>query len=102
MTHDLLHLVLLSAIIFLIGCFGIWINRRSVISILLAIELMLLAININFVSFSAYFHDITGQIFSIFIFTIAAAEAAIGLAITVVYYRDKNTIDVKNINQLKG
>ena len=102
MTHDLLHLVLLSAIIFLIGCFGIWINRRSVIAILLAIELMLLAININFVAFSAYFHDITSQIFSIFIFTIAAAEAAIGLAITVVYYRHKNTIDVKNINQLKG
>lgn len=102
MTYDLLHLVLLSAIIFLIGCFGIWINRRSVIAILLAIELMLLAININFAAFSAYFHDITGQIFSIFIFTIAAAEAAIGLAITVVYYRHKNTIDVKNINQLKG
>jgi NADH-quinone oxidoreductase subunit K len=102
MTYDLQHFLVLSTILFCIGFVGIWINRKGIISVLLSIELMLLAVNINFVAFSSYLGDLTGQIFSIFVLTIAAAESAIALAIIVVYFRNRNTIYVKDINELKG
>jgi NADH-quinone oxidoreductase subunit K len=101
MIYDLPHFLILSTIIFCIGLVGVWIHHRSIISILLSIELMLLAININFVAFSAYLNDLVGQLFSIFILTIAAAESAIGLAIIVIYFRNRNTINVQDINELK-
>ena len=96
------HFLILSSVIFLLGIIGIFLNRKNVITILMSIELMLLGVNINFVSFSYYSNDITGQIFTFFILTVAAAEAAIGLAILVVYFRNKGSIDVKKINLLKG
>ena len=102
MTYSLEHFLILSTTVFLIGFLGILINRKSVISILLSIELMLLAASINFVAFSSYLHHITGQIFSIFILAIAAAESAIALAIIVLYFKNRNTINVKNINELQG
>ena len=92
----------LSSVIFSIGLLGIFINRKNVITILMSIELMLLAVNINLVSFSIYMNDISGQIFTLFILTVAAAEAAIGLAIIVVYYRNSGTIRVEEIEKLKG
>jgi len=92
----------LAALMFIIGIVGIIINRKHLIVILMSIELMLLAININFITFSSMMHDIKGQIFSIFILTIAAAEAAIGLAIIVLVYRNMKTIDVEDINHLRG
>jgi NADH-quinone oxidoreductase subunit K len=98
----IIHYLGLGAILFTLGICGIFLNRKNVITILMSIELMLLAVNINFVAFSAYLNDLNGQIFSIFILTVAAAEAAIGLAIVVAYYRNKNTIMVEEINQLKG
>ena len=96
------HYLTLGAIVFFLGIIGIFLNRKNVITILMSIELMLLGVNINFVSFSYYSNDITGQIFTFFILTVAAAEAAIGLAILVVYFRNKGSIDVKKINLLKG
>jgi NADH-quinone oxidoreductase subunit K len=102
MTYSLQHFLILSTILFSIGFVGICINRKSIISILLSVELMLLAVNINFVAFSHYLGDLTGQIFSIFILTIAAAESAIGLAIIVIHFRNRNTINVQDINELKG
>jgi NADH-quinone oxidoreductase subunit K len=99
---ELLHYLVLAAIIFVIGISGIFLNRKNVIVILMSIELMLLAVNINFVAFSAYLHDLTGQIFSIFTLTVAAAEAAIGLAILIVFYRKRGSIAVEDINQMKG
>ena len=96
------HYLVLSAIIFAIGIAGIFLNRKNVVVILMSIELILLAVNINLVSFSIYLQDITGQIFTMFILTVAAAEAAIGLAIIVVYYRNSGTIRVEEINKLKG
>ena len=96
------HYLILSAIIFTIGVVGIFLNRKNVIVILMSIELILLAVNINLVSFSIFLNDLTGQIFALFILTVAAAEAAIGLAIIVVYYRNKGTIRVEEINTLKG
>jgi len=96
------HFLILAAILFTIGISGIFINRKSLIVILMAIELMLLAININFVAFSVVLHDYFGQIFTIFILTVAAAEAAIGLAILVVYFRNKGEIDVSIVNEMKG
>jgi NADH-quinone oxidoreductase subunit K len=99
---ELIHFLALAAILFTIAITGLFINRKSVINILLAVELMLLAVNINFVAFSVYLHDIAGQIFTIFVLTIAAAEAAIGLAILVVYYRNKGNIDIEEVSQLKG
>ena len=92
----------LAAIIFIIGIIGIFLNRKNVIIILMSIELILLAVNINLVSFSIFTNDLTGQIFTMFILTVAAAEAAIGLAIIVVYYRNRGTITVDDINSLKG
>ena len=92
----------LGAIIFTIGVVGIFLNRKNIIVILMSIELILLAVNINLVAFSMYSQDITGQIFTLFILTVAAAEAAIGLAIIVVYYRNAGTIRVEEIDKLKG
>lgn len=96
------HYLILSATIFTIGIIGIFLNRKNIIVILMSIELILLAVNINLVSFSIYLNDLTGQIFTIFILTVAAAEAAIGLAIIVIYYRNSGTISVQEINKLKG
>ena len=96
------HYLILSSLIFLLGVIGIFLNRKNVISILMSIELILLGVNINFIAFSYFSSDLTGQIFSLFILTVAAAEAAIGLAILVVYFRNKGSIDVKEINILKG
>ena len=96
------HYLTLGAMIFTIGVAGIFLNRKNVIVILMSIELILLAVNINFVSFSIFINDLTGQIFTLFILTVAAAEAAIGLAIIVVYYRNSSTIDVEKIDSLKG
>ena len=96
------HYLILGVIIFSIGIIGIFLNRKNVIVILMSIELILLAVNINLVSFSIFINDLTGQIFAMFILTVAAAEAAIGLAIIVVYYRNKGTIRVEEINSLKG
>ena len=96
------HYLSLSAIIFTIGIVGIFLNRKNIIIILMSIELMLLAVNINLVSFSIYLQNIVGQVFSIFILTVAAAEAAVGLAIIVIYFKNKGSIDVEQISSLKG
>tara|TARA_B100001029_G_scaffold165865_1_gene157839 strand:+ start:212 stop:523 length:312 start_codon:yes stop_codon:yes gene_type:complete len=96
------HYLVLGAIIFSLGMIGIFLNRKNVIVILMSIELILLAVNINLVSFSIYLQDIVGQVFTMLILTVAAAEAAIGLAIIVSYYRNKGSIRVEEINQMKG
>jgi NADH-quinone oxidoreductase subunit K len=98
----LAHYLFLSAIIFTFGVFGIFVNRKNVIVILMSIELILLSVNINLVAFSVYLQNITGQIFTLFILTVAAAEAAIGLAILVVFFRNKGSIQVEDINSMKG
>ena len=96
------HYLVLGAVIFSLVMIGIFLNRKNVIVILMSIELILLAVNINLVSFSIFLQDIVGQIFTMLILTVAAAEAAIGLAIIVVYYRNKGSIRVEEINQMKG
>ena len=96
------HYLTVAAILFTLGIFGIFLNRKNVIIILMSVELMLLAININLVAFSAYLNDMTGQIFALFVLTVAAAEAAIGLAIVVIYYRNKGSIAVDDIHTMKG
>ena len=96
------HYLTIGAIIFSIGTLGIFLNRKNVIVILMSVELILLAVNINLVSFSIYLQDITGQIFTMLILTVAAAEAAIGLAIIVIYYRNKGSIRVEDIHGMKG
>ena len=96
------HYLTLAAIIFTIGVVGIFLNRKNVIVILMSIELILLAVNVNLVAFSIFINDLTGQIFTLFILTVAAAEAAIGLAIIVVYFRNSDTIRVEEIKNLKG
>ncbi len=96
------HYLTVAAILFALGIFGIFLNRRNVIIILMSIELMLLAVSINLVAFSAFLGDLTGQIFALFVLTVAAAEAAIGLAILVVYFRNRGTIEVDNINMMNG
>jgi len=96
------HYLTLAAIIFIIGVVGIFLNRKNVIVILMSIELILLAVNINLVAFSIFINDLSGQIFTLFILTVAAAEAAIGLAIIVVYFRNSDTIRVEEIKNLKG
>ena len=98
----LMHFLVLAMTIFTIGITGIFINRKSVINILMSIELMLLAVNINFVTFSAYLNNLGGQVFTIMILTVAAAEAAIGLAILVVFFRNRGSIIVDDIRQMKG
>ena len=99
---EIQHYLVLSSLIFFLGIIGIFLNRKNVITILMSIELILLGVNINFVAFSYYSNDITGQIFTFFVLTVAAAEAAIGLAILVAYFRNKGSIDVKEVNLLKG
>ena len=99
---SLSHYLVLGAILFAISVVGIFLNRRNVIILLMAIELMLLAVNMNFVAFSHYLDDVSGQIFVFFILTVAAAESAIGLAILVVLFRNLNTIDVDELDSLKG
>ena len=96
------HYLVLGAVIFSLGMIGIFLNRKNVIVILMSIELILLAVNINLVSFSIFLQDIVGQVFTMLILTVAAAEAAIGLAIIVVYYRNKGSIRVEEINQMRG
>ena len=98
----LAHYLAVAAIMFVTGIVGIFINRKNVIIILMSIELMLLAVNINFVAFAAFLNDLMGQVFALFVLTVAAAEAAIGLAILVVYFRNRGTIAVEDINQMKG
>jgi NADH-quinone oxidoreductase subunit K len=96
------HYLGVAAVLFVLGVFGIFLNRKNVIVILMAIELILLAVNINLVAFSAYLGDMVGQVFAMFVLTVAAGEAAIGLAILVIYFRDRGTIAVDDINQMKG
>ena len=96
------HYLTLSAVILTIGILGIFLNRKNVIIILMSIELILLAVNINLVSFSIYLQDIVGQVFAMFILTVAAAEAAVGLAIIVMYYKNRGTIHIEQISSLKG
>ncbi len=98
----LTHYLTVAAIIFTLGVCGIFLNRKNVITILMSIELMLLAVNINFVAFSAYLHDLVGQVFTFFILTVAAAEASIGLAILVIYFRNQGNIEVEDMNRMKG
>jgi len=96
------HFVAVGAILFVLGVFGIFLNRKNVIVILMAIELILLSVNINLVAFSVFLGDMVGQVFAMFVLTVAAAEAAIGLAILVIYFRNRGTIAVDDINQMKG
>lgn len=96
------HYLVVSAILFVMGVLGIFINRKNIITILMAIELILLAVNINLVAFSAYLGDMVGQVFSMFVLTVAAGEAAIGLAIIVIYFRRRATIAVDDANRMKG
>ena len=98
----LAHYLTLAAILFTLGVFGIFVNRKNVIIILMSIELLLLSVNINLVAFSAHLGDLVGQLFSLFVLTVAAAEAAIGLAILVVYFRNRGSIYVDDINVMKG
>ena len=102
MTLTLSHFLVLGAILFAISVVGIFLNRRNIIVLLMAIELMLLAVNLNFIAFSHFRGDIAGQVFVFFILTVAAAESAIGLAILVVLFRSLNTIDVADLDSLKG
>lgn len=102
MTIGLHHFLILGALLFCIGTIGIFLNRRNVLIILMSIELMLLAVNINFISFSWFLKDLCGQVFSLFVLTVAAAEAAIGLAILVVYYRNRANISVDDTHLMKG
>ena len=96
------HYLTLSAVVFSIGIIGIFLNRKNIIIILMSIELILLAVNINLVSFSIYLQDLVGQVFTMFILTVAAAEAAVGLAIILIYYKNKGSIHVEHISSLKG
>ena len=102
MEITLVHYLTVAAILFTLGIFGIFLNRKNVIIILMSIELMLLAVNINLVAFSSHLGDLTGQVFAMFVLTVAAAEAAIGLAILVVYFRNRGSIAVEDINLMKG
>ena len=96
------HYLVVAAILFTIGVFGIFVNRKNIIVILMSVELILLAVNINLVAFSTHLNDITGQIFALFVLTVAAAEAAIGLAILVVFFRNRGSIAVEDVNMMKG
>jgi NADH-quinone oxidoreductase subunit K len=96
------HFLSVAAILFTLGTLGIFLNRKNVIIILMSIELMLLAVNINLVAFSIYLNDIVGQVFALLVLTVAAAEAAIGLAVLVVYFRNRGSIAVEDINLMKG
>ncbi|VVT16442.1 NADH-quinone oxidoreductase subunit NuoK [Erythrobacter sp. EC-HK427] len=96
------HYIIVSSILFVLGVLGIFMNRKNIIVVLMAIELILLAVNINLVAFSAFLGDLAGQVFAMFVLTVAAGEAAIGLAILVIYFRSRGTIAVDDVNQMKG
>ena len=96
------HYLTVAAILFTLGIFGIFLNRKNIIIILMSVELMLLAVNINLVTFSTYLNDLVGQVFAMFVLTVAAAEAAIGLAILVIYARNRGSIEVEDVNLMKG
>ena len=102
LTIGLAHYLSVGAILFVLGVFGIFLNRKNVIVILMSIELILLSVNLNLVAFSSSLDDLTGQVFAMFILTVAAAEAAIGLAIVVIYFRNHGSIEVEDISALKG
>jgi NADH-quinone oxidoreductase subunit K len=102
LTITLGHYLSIAAVLFTLGIFGIFLNRKNVIIILMSIELMLLAVNINLVAFSSFLQDLTGQIFAMLVLTVAAAEAAIGLAILVAFYRNRGSIEVEDVNRMKG
>ncbi len=102
MTVGLSHYLTVAAILFTIGVFGIFINRKNVIVILMSVELLLLAVNINLVAFSAFLGDLVGQVFALLVLTVAAAEASIGLAILVAFYRNRGSIAVEDVNMMKG
>lgn len=102
MEIGLTHYLTVAALLFALGIFGIFVNRKNVIIILMSVELMLLAVNINLVAFSTALGDMVGQVFAMFVLTVAAAEAAIGLAILVVYYRNRGSIEVEDIHLMKG
>ncbi len=102
MAVGLTHYLIVAAILFTLGVAGIILNRKNIIIILMSVELILLAVNLNLVAFSAFLGDLTGQIFALLVLTVAAAESAIGLAILVVFYRNKGTISVEDINMMKG
>ena len=102
LTIGLSHYLTVAAALFTLGVFGIFLNRKNVIIILMSVELMLLAVNLNMVAFSSALGDLVGQVFTMFVLTVAAAEAAIGLAIVVVFFRNRGTIAVEEISQMKG
>ena len=102
MTIGLGHFLSVAAVLFTLGALGIFLNRKNVIIILMSIELILLAVNINLVAFSTHLNDIVGQVFALFVLTVAAAEAAIGLAILVVFYRNRGSIAVEDVNMMRG
>ena len=102
MAVGLSHYLTVAAILFTLGIFGIFINRKNVIVILMSVELILLAVNLNLIAFSTHLGDITGQVFALIVLTVAAAEAAIGLAILVVFYRNRGSIAVEDVNVMKG
>ena len=102
MTLSLTHFLVVAAILFTIGLSGVFLNRKNIIVVLMSVELILLSVNINLVAFSSFLGDLTGQVFSLFILTVAAAEAAIGLAILVAYYRNRGSIAIEDINMMKG
>ena len=96
------HYIVVSSILFVLGVLGIFMNRKNIIVVLMAIELILLSVNLNLVAFSAYLGDLVGQVFAMFVLTVAAGEAAIGLAILVIYFRSRGTIAVDDVNRMKG
>jgi len=96
------HYLVVSAILFVLGIFGIFLNRKNIIIIMMSIEIILLAVNLNLVAFSASLGDLAGQVFAMFVLTVAAAEAAIGLAIVVIYFRNRGSIQVEDVNLMKG
>ncbi|MBY6090132.1 MULTISPECIES: NADH-quinone oxidoreductase subunit NuoK [Rhodobacterales] len=102
MTIGLEHYLTVASVLFVIGIFGIFLNRKNVIILLMSIELILLAVNINFVAFSSFLGDLAGQVFTLLVLTVAAAEAAIGLAILVCFFRNRGTIAVEDVNVMKG
>ena len=102
MDIGLQHYLIVAAVLFTLGVFGIFLNRKNVIIILMSVELILLAVNINFVAFSSHLNDVVGQVFALLVLTVAAAEAAIGLAILVVFYRNRGSIAVEDVNMMRG
>jgi len=102
MQVDIAHYLTVAAILFTIGVFGIFLNRKNVIIILMSVEMILLSANINFVAFSSQLNDLVGQVFALFVLTVAAAETAIGLAILVVFFRNRGSIAVEDVNMMKG